>query len=56
LRDAGPVPVALAEIPGANHGFDVLHSLRTERTVDGIQGVLERLWARHQAQGSGGDG
>jgi len=52
LREAGPIPVGLAEIPGATHGFDVLHSLRTERMVDGIQAVLERLWARHQVQGT----
>jgi acetyl esterase/lipase len=49
LRAEGPVPVGLAEIPGATHGFDALHSLRAERTVDGIQMVLEHLWERHRA-------
>jgi len=50
LRGAGPAPVGLAEIPGATHGFDTMHSLRSERAVDGVQAVLERLWARHRAQ------
>jgi acetyl esterase/lipase len=47
LQAQGPGPVGLAEIPGATHGFDAVHSLRAERAVDGIQVLLERLWARH---------
>jgi len=46
LRATGPAPVGLAEIPGATHGFDSLHSLRSVRAVDGIQVVLERLRKR----------
>jgi acetyl esterase/lipase len=46
LREAGPAPVGLAEIPGATHGFDAVHSLRTQRAVDGIEVVLERLRER----------
>jgi acetyl esterase/lipase len=50
LRAAGPAPVGLAEITGATHGFDAVHSLRTERVVDGAQAVLEHLWERHRAR------
>ncbi len=50
LRAAGPAPVGLAEVPGATHGFDAVHSLRAERTVDGIQAVLEALWQRHRVR------
>jgi len=52
LREAGPVPVGLAEIPGATHAFDNMHSLRAERAVDGVQIVLDRLWERHRARGT----
>jgi len=48
LKAAGSAPVGLAEIPGATHAFDVVHSLRTERVVDGIQVFLEDLWKRHR--------
>jgi acetyl esterase/lipase len=59
LRAAGGPPVGHAELPGATHGFDSLHSVRGERFVDGGQAVLEGLWARHRAgaaakEGSGG--
>ena len=50
LRAVGDSPVGLAEIRGATHGFDVLHSLRTERMVDGVQLLLERLWDRHRSR------
>ena len=53
LQEAGPAPVGLAEIPGATHAFDNMHSLRAERAVDGVQIVLEQLWARHRAQQAG---
>jgi acetyl esterase/lipase len=48
LRATGRAPVGHAELPGATHGFDSMHSVRSERVVDGIQAVLEELWARHR--------
>lgn len=53
LSGAGPEPVGLAEIPGATHGFDAVHSLRTEWVVDGVRAVLEHLWAEHRAVTAG---
>ena len=50
LRAQGTGAVGLAEIPGATHGFDALHSVRAERAVDGIQLFLDRLWARHRSR------
>jgi acetyl esterase/lipase len=50
LRESGSAPVGLAEIPGATHVFDTVHSLRSERAVDGAQIVLEWLWESHRAQ------
>jgi acetyl esterase/lipase len=52
LRNAGGPEVAYAEFPGATHGFDVLHSVRSRRAVDGIAAVLGHLWCRHR-EGSG---
>jgi acetyl esterase/lipase len=56
LRAAGGPPVGHAELPGATHGFDSIHSLRGERFVDGAQAVLEKLWARHRAGTGVGEG
>jgi acetyl esterase/lipase len=53
LRDAGSAPVGLAEVPGATHGFDAVHSLRTERVVDGVEAVLNTLWERERERRSG---
>jgi hypothetical protein len=30
-------PVVYAELPGAQHGFDLIHSIRFETVVDGIK-------------------
>lgn len=49
LRAAGGPPIGQAELPGATHGFDSIHSVRGERFVAGAAAVLEGLWARHQA-------
>jgi acetyl esterase/lipase len=55
LRSAGGPPVGYAELPGATHGFDSIHSVRGERFVDGAALVLEELWARHcRAREAGG--
>ncbi len=49
LREVSPAPVLYAELPGASHGFDVLHSLRSRHVVHGIG---KYLGAIHQAQKS----
>jgi acetyl esterase/lipase len=48
LRTAGGPVAGYAELPGATHGFDSIHSVRGERFVDGAALVLEGLWARHR--------
>jgi acetyl esterase/lipase len=50
LRAAGGPPVGHAELPGATHGFDSIHSVRGERFVDGASLVLTRLWAGHRSE------
>ncbi len=46
LRAAAPdVPVAYAELSGAQHAFDIFYSLRTNLALDGIATFLERLRA-----------
>jgi dipeptidyl aminopeptidase/acylaminoacyl peptidase len=43
LRAASQAPVGYAEIPGANHAFDVLDSLRTHYVISGISRFLHTL-------------
>ncbi len=45
LRRTSNHVVAYAEIPGANHAFDVLDSLRTHYVISGIQRFLEAVRA-----------
>lgn len=56
LRAAGGPPVGHAELPGATHGFDSIHSVRGERFVAGAAAVLEGLWARRRAGAEAGKG
>jgi acetyl esterase/lipase len=41
LRRVSRNPVVFLELPGAEHGFDCMHSARTEHTIDGVQRFLE---------------
>lgn len=43
LRATSRSPVAYAEIPGANHAFDVLDSLRTHYVISGIERFLDAI-------------
>ncbi|MDJ0924439.1 MAG: alpha/beta hydrolase [Acidimicrobiia bacterium] len=43
LQDVSQRVVGYAEIPGANHAFDVLDSLRTHYVVSGVQRFLEGI-------------
>jgi len=44
LREVSRNPVVYVELPGAEHAWELLHSLRTEHTVDGVHRFLE--WTR----------
>ncbi len=48
LRALSAEPVVYAELPGAEHAFDVVHSLRTEQTVSAVHRFLEWCLARHR--------
>lgn len=52
LRATSTNPVVYAELPGAHHGFDVLHSPRFESVVDGIEGFT--AWVRSTTAGRRG--
>jgi acetyl esterase/lipase len=44
LREVSCEPVVYAELPGAEHAFELVHSPRTEATIDAVQRFLE--WVR----------
>jgi acetyl esterase/lipase len=53
LRAVSRAPVAYAEIPGAQHAFEVFHSLRTRYVVSGVArflGWAHVLWRGGRAQ------
>ncbi len=44
LRGVSRQPVVYVEMPGAEHAWEIVHSLRTEHTIDGVHRFLE--WVR----------
>ncbi len=46
LRDVSTQAVAYAELPGAQHAFEIFHSVRTDHTVNAVGHFLE--WAHAQ--------
>jgi acetyl esterase/lipase len=51
LRSISTSPGVYAELPGAQHSFDILHSIRFEMLIDGIGAFA--AWVRSQASPSG---
>lgn len=49
LRCISENPVVYAELPGAQHAFDVLHSIRSEAVADAIEVFAARILATHPA-------
>jgi acetyl esterase/lipase len=45
LRSKSSNAVAYAEVPGANHAFDIVDSLRTHYVISGIHRFLDGIWA-----------
>jgi acetyl esterase/lipase len=43
LRDISPAPVVYAEVPGAQHAFDVFNSVRSRAAVDAIARFLATI-------------
>jgi acetyl esterase/lipase len=53
LRRTSRNPVVFVELPGAEHGFDFMHSPRTEHAIDGVHRFLEWVRSRHVAASGG---
>jgi acetyl esterase/lipase len=50
LQAVSKQPVAYAELPGAQHAFEVFHSVRTDHTVNAVGHFLEWTHAQWQRQ------
>lgn len=46
LQEVASEPVAYAELPGAQHAFEIFHSVRTDHTVNSVADFLEWSHAR----------
>jgi len=53
LREVSRNPVVYLEMPGAEHAWEMVHSLRTEHTIDGVHRFLE--WVRARGTPAAGD-
>jgi acetyl esterase/lipase len=51
LRSVSMSPVAYVELPGAQHSFDLFHSIRFETLLDGIEAFAAWVQARAAASG-----
>jgi acetyl esterase/lipase len=49
LRARSRAPVAYAEIPGAQHAFELFPSVRSQITRSGIEVFLAWAWSEHRA-------
>jgi acetyl esterase/lipase len=49
LHDSSSNPVVYAELPDAQHSFDLFHSIRFETVVDGIEGFTAWVRSRRPA-------
>jgi len=47
LREVSGAPVAFAELPGAQHAFDVFHSVRTTHVVRAVERFASWVYATH---------
>ena len=50
LREVSREPVAYAELPGAHHAFEILHSKRTQAAVWAVMRFLEWVSARDRSK------
>ena len=47
LREVSREPVVYVEVPGAQHAFEVFHSLRTRHIVSGVDRFLAWVYSRY---------
>ena len=55
LQAVATEPVAYAELPGAQHAFEIFHSVRTDHSVNAVGHFLEwshARWLRRQSVAS----
>jgi acetyl esterase/lipase len=45
LRSEATSPVVYVELPGGQHSFDLVHSIRYETLIDGIEAFADRVFA-----------
>jgi acetyl esterase/lipase len=50
LRRVSTEPVAYAELPGAQHAFDMMYNKRTAHTVDAVERFLDLVRGAATAQ------
>jgi len=55
LAEVSEHPVVYAEIPGANHAFEIFPSVRSAAVIDGVVRFCDYIYARHQAARSSTD-
>ena len=55
LRGVSDQVVAYGELPGAQHAFEVFHSVRTDQTIIAVTAFLEWCYARRDQAGSTGE-
>jgi len=48
LRAVSKEPVAFAELPGAQHAFEVFHSERTAHAIRGVERFIDWVYSRHR--------
>ncbi len=48
LRAASSNPIVYAELPGAQHSFDLFHSVRFETVIDGIEAFAAWIRSQHR--------
>ncbi len=48
LRNVSRQPVVYAELPHAQHAFDIFHSVRCAHAIDAVAQFLERIRAAHE--------
>ena len=48
LRSVSMNPVVYAQLPGAQHSFDLLHSVRFQHVIDGIEAFTAWVRARRE--------
>jgi acetyl esterase/lipase len=49
LREVNAQPVVYAELPGAQHAFDVFHSVRSAHVIRGVERFLRWVHSHHTA-------